>query len=294
MINYFKHRQIDKNKWDKLISDSQNPSIYGLSWYLDSVCPEWDAFIMNDYEAVMPVPFNKFLGFKYIQHPFFTQQLGVFYKKNCTEEFLEALNKKFSSYILKLNEKNQIETNVKGMKYELMPNYVLNLNDKYEIIKSRFSSNTSRNLNKALKNNLHIKDVDVNDIIKLERENTQFPLKAFHYRILSNLLNNAVKHKMYFKTGVYDSQNNLLAAVFFMNAFGRSIYLIPVSSEKGKELRAMFFLVNDLIKNNSEKNLLLDFEGSSIEGVATFYKGFGAVNCPYPKISGKKKLSILF
>ena len=43
----------------------------------------------------------------------------------------------------------------------------------------------------------------------------------------------------------------------------------------------MFLIINQLVKEYAEKNILLDFEGSQIEGIARFYKGFGAVNQPY-------------
>ena len=38
----------------------------------------------------------------------------------------------------------------------------------------------------------------------------------------------------------------------------------------------MFFLVNELIKKHAATNKILDFEGSKVEGVYRFYKGFGA------------------
>ena len=38
----------------------------------------------------------------------------------------------------------------------------------------------------------------------------------------------------------------------------------------------MYFLVNSFIEQNTNKNIILDFEGSMIQGVARFYSGFGA------------------
>ena len=61
-----------------------------------------------------------------------------------------------------------------------------------------------------------------------------------------------------------------------LHSGNRLIYLLPFSTRKGKEYSAMFFLVNELIKGNAGKELFLDFEGSKIEGVYRFYKGFGA------------------
>jgi hypothetical protein len=33
-----------------------NPLVYGCSWFLDTACPGWDALVMDDYRAVMPLP----------------------------------------------------------------------------------------------------------------------------------------------------------------------------------------------------------------------------------------------
>jgi hypothetical protein len=55
MIKYLKHKEINKEKWDKCISSSHNKIIYALSWYLDVVSPNWDGLIKGDYEAVMPI-----------------------------------------------------------------------------------------------------------------------------------------------------------------------------------------------------------------------------------------------
>jgi len=49
------------------------------------------------------------------------------------------------------------------------------------------------------------------------------------------------------------------------------------SNEEGKKLGAMFFLVDNFIKTNAEKEIILDFEGSMIPGVARFYSGFGSI-----------------
>jgi hypothetical protein len=47
----------------------------------------------------------------------------------------------------------------------------------------------------------------------------------------------------------------------------------------------MFLLIDEFIKKYSEKNLILDFEGSNMEGIARFYQGFGATDCEYLSIT---------
>jgi hypothetical protein len=55
----------------------------------------------------------------------------------------------------------------------------------------------------------------------------------------------------------------------------RIIYLMSVSSSLGKEQRAMFRIVDELIRDYSGSSFLLDFEGSNIPSIARFFIGFG-------------------
>ena len=65
-IVYTKHTYIDKQKWDECILKSHNGLIYSTAAYLDSMAGSWDALILNDYEAVMPLPWRKKFGIQYI------------------------------------------------------------------------------------------------------------------------------------------------------------------------------------------------------------------------------------
>ena len=59
------------------------------------------------------------------------------------------------------------------------------------------------------------------------------------------------------------------------------IYLCPISNEYGKQRSAMFLIVNQIIIDYQDTDTTLDFEGSRIEGIARFYRGFGAKLEPY-------------
>ncbi|HRF18349.1 MAG TPA: hypothetical protein PK977_09275 [Chitinophagaceae bacterium] len=58
-IRYLTHREIDKAKWDYRVSSSSNGLIYAYSYYLDTMSKNWDALVLNDYEAIMPLVWNK-------------------------------------------------------------------------------------------------------------------------------------------------------------------------------------------------------------------------------------------
>ena len=58
-IQYLTHYQIDKAKWDDCIGKADNGLIYAYSFYLDQMSKNWDALVLNDYAAVMPLTWNR-------------------------------------------------------------------------------------------------------------------------------------------------------------------------------------------------------------------------------------------
>ncbi|MDB5281233.1 MAG: family N-acetyltransferase, partial [Bacteroidota bacterium] len=105
-LSYVKRGKIDEQKWNALITDSANSLPYGFSWYLDAICT-WDALVLNDYEAVMPLPWLRKFGFKALYQPYYCQQLGFFSKKELSPavmvDFIERAMKEFSYLNINLN-----------------------------------------------------------------------------------------------------------------------------------------------------------------------------------------------
>jgi lipid II:glycine glycyltransferase (peptidoglycan interpeptide bridge formation enzyme) len=162
-----------------------------------------------------------------------------------------------------------------------MPNYVLSLADSYDKLSRSFSKNTARNIQKAEKKGLKIvHDYNTEDFLKLyESVNRKYKspdLETMHALITQGLERNIFQIK-----AVSNKKGDVIAALCYTLFKDRFTYLIPVSNEQGKKDSAMFYLVDHLIKKASGTDILLDFEGSSIPGVAQFYRGFGAVNQPY-------------
>lgn len=282
-IKYTTYKKIDKAKWDYCILNATNHLIYAEAWYLDMVCPEnWDALILNDYEAVMPLPLKSKMGLSYIQQPIWTQQLGVFSTLKITEQlttsFLQAIPKKMAMVSLNLNEDNMAS----DLELVTKTNLIVVLNRSLETLQSKFSTNTKRNSNKANKAGLivDLESKDINGFIDFFKSNIQNPISEYHYNTLSKLVEFAVNNNKGF-IALAKLDNEIIAASFILKSNNRLIYRTGTSNTKGKEIKAMFLLVNELIKKNANSNCKLDFEGSEIEGVARFYKGFGATNIPY-------------
>lgn len=276
-IQHLRHKDIDFEKWDNAMNLCTNRLCYANSWFLNIVSPKWEALVSEDFNYLMPLPVKRKYKIPYIVQPHLAQQLGVFSVFEIDDEVLEVFIKNipYYSYEINLNENNKHEEVI------CKKNYILKLNQPYSILSTEFSKNTVRNIAKAKKQKLIIEknislEVYLNFYYSIEKE-----FISSDKSVLQQLLIEGIEREQVILYGAFDVNNQLIAAVCIFITEQRLTYLFPVSNNVGKQSSAMFMIINDLIKEHAEKDILLDFEGSQIEGIARFYKGFGAVNQPY-------------
>jgi len=280
MIKFVKNKDIDKEKWDKLISISYNGFIYANSAHLDIVTNTWNALVLDDYEAVMPLPEKSKFGVKYVMQPMLSQQLGIVFKNEPTDkninEFISELQKKYKYFALNLNFYNNFSVKIKNKE---MVNQILDLNFPYQVLKKSYSKNTKRNINSIDINSIEIKtnSINTNEFIEIYQANLPDKKLDIYTELARNIIEYYSKSEFGTIYSVHEKDSNkLLACVLILSFNNRHIYLLSVSNTEGKEKKVMFLLIDSFIKNNAETNYILDFEGSNIEGIQRFYKSFGA------------------
>jgi hypothetical protein len=281
-ITHLKNKSIDYVRWNDTIAQSHNQLTYAFSWYLDVVSPEWEALVSEDYSYIMPLPIKSRYKIPYLVQPVLTQQLGIFSKYSITESIVKKFIKEipYFSYELALNEQNFYS------KALIFPNFILDLNSSYKGIFANYSKNTQRNVEKASKLNLTIKKINPDTYISFYFSVDKHYLSP-QQPILEKLIEKGLSERALKLVGVYsdnnnnNNNNNLIAALCFLETEQRIIYMLPVSNFEGKNSFAMFFLIDNLIKQNASQQKVIDFEGSRIEGVARLYRGFGAKYHPY-------------
>lgn len=288
MIRFLQHDMIDKALWDDCINHSLNGNLYAWSWYLDIVSPGWCALVENEYEMVFPLPVASRAGFSYIMQPIFTQQLGLFYKSNSSEEklgeFLNCIPSEYKYIDFNLNTSNYIGTSDHVLE---MTNLELDLISPYRDLVSGYQNNLQRNLKKAAKNKLTIsKHLRPEEIISLFRANKGQELTHLsnkQYVIIQRIAYESMHKGIGEIWGAYDEHNQLIAAILWISSHQKSIFLFSALSETGKKLNAMPWLIDSFIKQNAGMPLTLDFEGSNMEGLARFYSSFGAKKVIYQR-----------
>jgi hypothetical protein len=278
-VQYLLHHQIDKKKWDECIDTAINGLIYGYSFYLDAMAKNWDALILNDYEMVMPLPWNRKFSIAYLYTPNFLQQLGIFSKTVINEEiantFVNAALQKFKFTELFVNFKIG----------EAQPNFILALDQSFELIQQGYKNDLKKNLKHAGKFSLTYEKADsfieVFDIYKSHYAGRIPHVKEGDYKSFAKACE-AAKKKGYLQVRkVLDEKQSVLAIALFFKDKKRLYNVMSAVTQAGRQCEANHYLFDCLIKEFSGQHLILDFEGSAIEGIANFYKSFGSINEPY-------------
>ena len=304
-IRYLRRRDIDLEKWDACINLAPNGLIYGHSWYLDYMTAgSWDALVLDDYSAIMPLTWRRKWAVSYCCQPAFTQQLGIFTAPTSPatsgtrssgphristdphsipspllEAFLAALGRRFRFSEIFLNHGNAHPS--------LVPqdNFILPLNTPYETLAGNYKKDLVKNLKEAARSPFqYITDPDLRQVLSLfqwryqhrtphtkEEMYTRFEQLCIFLRDRGQLLLRAI-------TG---PQNELLATALLPRD-ARRIYLLQSTVlPAGRTTAANHFLLDSLIREFAGQPIILDFEGSEIPGIAHFYSNFGATNQPY-------------
>ncbi len=278
-IEFKKRKEIEVEKWDRLIAESLAETIYPYSWYLDLVAENWSALVVDDYRFVMPVVWKKKAGMKYIYQPFYTQQLGVFSREYVDPELirklLRILYKKFRFAGINFNSKNLIGEEAPFI-VDDKSNYVLTLDRDYDTHSSLYSSNARRNIKKSMELSEYIeRNLPVGELVRLKRENDVIQRSEEEYGWMLDLFETILQREAG-KIYAIRHGSDVNAAAFFAFSKSRAIYLLSASSQVGKEERGMFRIVDAFIRDFAGSGLIMDFEGSNIPSVARFFGGFGA------------------
>ena len=278
-IDFLKRKEIQVEKWDRLIAGSPAETIYPYCWYLDAVSDNWSALVVDDYRFVMPVVWKKKAGMKYMYQPFYTQQLGVFSREYVDPELirkmLRILYKKFRFAGMNFNAKNLVGEEDPFI-VDDKSNYVMLLNQDYDSQYRGFSTNAKRNIRKSIEfSDLVEKNLPVDELVRLKRENDVFKRSEEDYRWLVNLFE-TIQQRGAGKIYAIRTGREITAAAFFAFSNTRAIYLLSASSQEGTERRGMFRIIDAFISDHAGSGVILDFEGSNIPSVARFFGGFGA------------------
>lgn len=299
MIKHLTHTNIDKKKWDDCVMHSINKIIYAFSWYLDIVSPNWEALIEDDYTTVFPLTWRKKTGISYLCQPSFTQQLGIFSTSIIDEKkvqiFFNHIPSQFKVIEICLNASNPLSSADISITKRL--NHELYLGHNYDNLYKHFSTNTKRNIKKAVLSGITIRNNScLHDIIKIFCDNKGKEMKCFDnndYNTLEKIIQACKKKSTAEVIGAYTNDGRLCGGAVFVEGCGKYIFLFSATNKESKKYAGMSLLIDRFIHQHATEQFVLDFEGSDDKNLARFYKSFGSEEKYYFQIKQNKLSPLL-
>lgn len=278
--------QLDLERWNNTIMETPYAPPYALSWYLDAASGhQWKALVRENYQQVMPLPYKQRLGLKQIYQPPLSQQLGIYgtdLKNEDVSAFLHRIPKHFQPIAIPMNARFE-PIEIEGWQCTQRDNFILNLNQPYANLRTQYSQGFRSHINK---NEPKLKveafdNVEELDTHFAELVGRRVGIKEKQLQISKNILQTAFQRNHAFMIQVLSPENEWAAQLYFLRTKNRIIKLRAVANKKGRKYCANHVGIDHVIKTYANQDIVFDFEGSSIPGVAAFFKGFGSVSEPF-------------
>jgi hypothetical protein len=286
-IQYLRKHEIDISRWNRCIEEAGNGLIYAYAFYLDAMATDWDALVLGDYEAVMPLPWRKKWGTHYLYQPAFTASLGIFGKAvtpALVAAFIDAIPARFKLIEINCNHGNVLPA---AAHVVVRNNYTVNLQKSYEALYQAYRENIRRNIKKSQQLQLrYATGIPVEEVIRLSQNQLQHltNLTPADYKHFGELCQYLLQEGKALTSGVYTPAGELVASCVYFFSHHRAYYILVGNHPNGKTLGASHYLIDRFIYDHAGRNLLLDFEGSDIRNLAFFYSSFGASLETYPAL----------
>jgi hypothetical protein len=130
-------------------------------------------------------------------------------------------------------------------------------------------------------------EVTPGEIINLFIRNKGSELKGIKerdYQRLNNLMGYCINNNKGEIIGIRTSGKRLIFGLFIIKIPGTITLLFTANTPDSRDKRLGYFVVNEIIRDNSSTKTILDFAGSSIPSIATFMESFGSTNVPYYRL----------
>jgi hypothetical protein len=292
MLEVLSNKQIDRSKWDDIVLQNPHLLFYNHSWYLDTVAPDWEIIYHQESDFSLPVPVRKKMGFRYVFTANFLQKVQLVGDGVPTLEieklFLEFLLQHYPHVHFTFQQSHPTENY-----QDLKPQSRRNIQAPSAVL--QYSISTQRNIRKAQKKEVEIQfgNITFSDIQELfiaSRKDLKLPKDFFETgKVLFHQLQ--LKSQVIFAGAHY--QRNLVAGAAFVLHKKNLTFLFSGNSAEGKKLGALHYLIHETLQQLSNQITSIDFEGSDNEGLARFYKSFGATEHVYLQLN-KNALKSLF
>lgn len=282
---------LSQAEWDRALSHFSNPHPFAFSWVLNALCPgSWIPMMDSDSGALLALPVRKLGPFPVIsRQPFFLRTCGIHTEQPVNEAQVMRFWKALPPGLWKLHVYwNQP---VPGKTTRTRIHQALDLNSDFS-----YKGNVRRNLKKAQSQDLKSftpSARETDEAFFAHRGKDMAQLHGAPRQRMRQLMLEAENRHAAVYWGFKDHHEQLHAAGFFIRTGRTLLFVHGGATEAGKKSGAMYLVMDQAVQYGREQGLaVLDFGGSNVQGVADFYRGFGAEDQTYYEIQARWPLSI--
>ena len=290
-------KDINIAKWDELVEESKQGQIYHLFHYIDTLCSgSWQAVVLENqdkYLGAFPFFLKKKMGLRYFIHPPFCQYWGVMLRnekvghqkyydesKKLLKLILEAIPVNIKYMLAYFSPYLDYPLPLEWAGWSLSPNYTyqVKLDRNLDTILASFASHTRREIKKADKNEIKVvKEKGADTAMTIFRNEKPHLVNSKNDQYLVNL--NKVVHTLgvdsaFSLNAMYGKE--AVASIVYFKYKKMLIYFFGTVKATHKNSGAMSAIIWESIKMHHEVCNILDFDGSMIEDIERYFRGFDA------------------
>jgi hypothetical protein len=295
-------KDCDPTAWDAFVSQSPQGNIYHCHAYLSNLMPSWQAVVLRESgEIIAAFPFEsrKKWGIRYALQPHFAQYLGILFAKKSDQVYKnlefqkkaiqmihEALPKdiRFFNFNFAPEFEYDLPLIWLGWQHRMRYTYWVDIRGGYESFLQASASHVRREIKKAGEAGLVVKVENkpetVVGILKTAKP-------AASNRVSSHFFEALCKNsRHYFETEqsccliAYDGDRPVAGIIYFFFK-NKMIYYQGSTLPEYKNSGAMSKIIAESVRRFGANYQYLDFDGSMIEPIERFFRGFGAFPVRY-------------
>lgn len=296
----------NKEKYRELCRRETTIPLFQTDWWLDCVCgSQWDVCLVdkgNTIVAALPYHTKTKLGLKLLTHPHLTQHLGPWFKPQQVKysKFLGKQKDYIEELVQQLPDFDYFNQNWSyqytnwlpffwlGFKQTTRYTYVLEDLTDLDKVWGGFESKVRGDIRKAEKNDVKIDHsasfsefMELNKLV-FKRQGLELPYKE---SFVNELIDKALSRKQckWFVAKDGNGQNH--AGVLIVWDENSAYYIMGGGDPELRNSGATSLCMWEAIRFASTVTRSFDFEGSMIEPIERFFRGFGAKQKSYFSVS---------
>lgn len=294
---------MNKEQFNKLCDNEYLPVFY-QPWWLDLVygSDKWEiiaAYKGDNLLAIMPVSVRRKFKFSFMMMPSYTPYQGpwLFIQEGATtQKRYSDENKALEQIVKQIPAVSRFQMNFhfkvlnglsfywQGYNLEFGYTYLLKYSSDNQTIFKAFKPNLKRDIKSAEKSLriVYNSESDIRKAVEMtySRQSKEIP----DFDKMKQIVETGIRRGCGRVYSAYDEKDNLHASIFIVWDNKTAYYLLSGGHPKFRKSGATSLLIWKAIIDVSEHVEAFDFEGSMVQPIEYFFRGFGAERIPYLRV----------